>query len=283
LLKIGGVEVLRADDGPFRLDGGAMFGIVPKPLWEKECPADERNRISMTCNCYVLNCSGRRVLVDAGMGRSWDEKNRSIYGLDENAPTLLDNLEKLGVALEDLDAVLLTHLHFDHCGWATRPDGAGGHAPAFPNAEYLVHELEWADAHDPGTRDAASYLPHLFDPLEKAGQLRLLPGRGELRVADGLVAIPTGGHTRGNLAWRVDSGGHYALGPGEICPLRPHRRTRWVMGYDLYPVETVAAKRKLLGAARDGGWAVLLNHDPEAPAGRIVPAEKGTDFEPLEL
>jgi glyoxylase-like metal-dependent hydrolase (beta-lactamase superfamily II) len=282
LLKIGDVAVLRADDGPFRLDGGAMFGIVPKPLWEKECPADENNRISMTCNSYLLNCAGKRVLVDAGMGRTWDEKNRAIYGLDESAPTLLAELEKLGVAPGDVDAVLLTHLHFDHCGWSTRPDGAGGHVPTFPDAEYLIHELEWADAHDPAARDAASYLPHLFDPLERAGQLKLLSGPGEIEVAEGLTAIPTGGHTRGHLAWRIDSGGHHAVGPSEICPLTPHRRPRWVMGYDLYPVQTIEAKARLLGAARDGGWAVLLNHDPVSPVGRIVPEGKRTRFEPLE-
>ncbi len=281
MLKIGKIEVLRADDGPFRLDGGAMFGVVPKIFWERECPADERNRISMTCNCYLLDCNGKRVLIDAGMGREWDEKNRAIYGLDESAPTLIEDLAKLGVAPEDVDAVFLTHLHFDHCGWSTRPDGAGGYLPTFPNAEYLVHELEWADAHDPAARDAASYLPRLFDPLERAGQLRLLAGTGEIPVAEGLLAIPTGGHTRGHLAWRLDSEGHHALGPAEMCPLTPHRRTRWVMGYDLYPVQTIAAKEKLLGAARDGDWAVLLNHDPAAPIVRLFLRDGKIAFAPI--
>jgi glyoxylase-like metal-dependent hydrolase (beta-lactamase superfamily II) len=291
MLRIGEVEVLRADDGPFRLDGGAMFGVVPKPLWERECPADGKNRISMTCNCWLLRCGGpstgsgrgRLVMVDAGMGRDWNEKLSSIYGLDESAPTLLDGLDRLGVRPEEVSTVLLTHLHFDHCGWATRPDGAGGHVPTFPRAEYLVHELEWADAHDPDCRDAASYLGHLYDPLEKAGQLRLLSGRDEIAVAEGLVAIPTGGHTRGHLAWRVDSGGRRALGPGELCPLTPHRRPKWIMGYDCYPIETLEAKRRLLGAAISGGWPVLLNHDPHNPAVRLRAEGRKVLFDPLEV
>lgn len=283
MLRIGKVEVLRADDGPFLLDGGAMFGVVPKPLWAKECPADDQNRIRMTCNGYVVNCGGRRTLVDAGMGRGWGEKERAIYGLDAAAPTLPDGLAALGLRPEDVDAVLLTHLHFDHCGWSTRPDGAGGHRPTFPNAEYLVHRLEWEDAHDPEARDAASYLGRLYDPLERAGQLRLLEGGAELDLGGGLFAVPTGGHTRGHLAWRIDSEGAHALGPAEICPLAAHRRLCWIMAYDLYPVETLAAKRRLLAAAESGGWALLLNHDPARPAGRLVRRGKGLDFAPIAV
>ena len=283
MIRIGKVEVLRADDGPFYLDGGAMFGVVPKPLWERECPADAKNRIRMTCNCYVMRSAGRTVLADAGMGRGWDERSRALYGLEESAPTLLDGLAALGLAPEAIDTVLLTHLHFDHCGWATRPDGAGGHAPTFPNAEYLVHELEWAEAHDGEGRAAASYLGRLFDPLKAAGQLRLLSGEGEIPVAEGLVALVTGGHTCGHLAWRVDSGGRSALGPSELCPLAAHRRPRWIMAYDSHPLETLAAKRRLLGAAERGGWPLLLNHEPVAPVGRLARSgPKRLDFEPLE-
>ena len=287
MLRIGKVEILRADDGPFRLDGGGMFGVVPRTMWEKECPADDRNRIAMTANCYLSSAGGHRVLVDAGIGRSWDEKWRSIYGVDEAAPTLLDSLAALGVGPEDVDTVLLTHLHFDHCGWATRPDGAGGgggHRPTFPNAEYLVHQLEWEDAHDVEGRAAASYINHLFDPLEAAGLLRLLEGSGETAVTDWLTAIPTGGHTRGHLAWRIDSGGHNALGPSELCPLAAHRRARWIMAYDLYPVETLAAKRKLLTAAEAGNWPLLLNHETGTPAGRLVRTDpKHLDLAPVQI
>jgi len=284
VLKVGKVEVRRAEDGPFYLDGGAMFGVVPKPLWEKEHPADEKNRIRMTCNCFLLTVGGRRVLVEAGMGTGWDEKFREIYGLDDSGPQLPGSLAALGVGLDEIDTVLLTHLHFDHCGWSTVPDGAGGHRPTFPNAEYLVHRLEWEDAHDHGSRAAASYIDHFFDPLEAAGQLRLLEGDDEIPVAEELTAIAAGGHTRGHLAWRIDSGGHSALGAADLCPLAAHRRPRWIMAYDLYPVETLAAKRRLLGAAESGGWLLLVGHDPDKPAGRLVrPDPKSLDFEPVEV
>jgi glyoxylase-like metal-dependent hydrolase (beta-lactamase superfamily II) len=293
MFRLGRIEIHCPDDGPFRLDGGSMFGTVPKVLWEKECSADSQNRIAMTCNCWLMRAGGAApassgpgrggwVLADAGMGRDWDERLSAIYALDRSAPTLLDNLDRLGVRREDVATVLLTHLHFDHCGWATRPDGAGGHVPTFPDAQYLVHELEWADAHDPKGRDAASYLGRLFDPLEKAGQLRLLSGREEIAVTEWLTAIPAGGHTRGHLAWRVDSDGQHALGPGELCPLAAHRRPRWIMGYDCYPVETLEAKRRLLGAAEAGGWAMLLNHEPDRPARRAVRRDRHLDLDPLE-
>jgi glyoxylase-like metal-dependent hydrolase (beta-lactamase superfamily II) len=284
MLRIGKVEVLLADDGPFLLDGGSMFGVVPRPRWEREWPVDAQHRIRLTCNCWLLRCSGRLVLVDAGMGRDWDEQSRAGYGLDESTPALPDNLDRLGVRPEDVATVLLTHLHFDHCGWALRKDAAGRPQATFPNAEYLVHELEWADAHDATSRDAASYEARLFDRLQEDGRLRLLSGAEDIPVAEGLRALPAGGHTRGHLAWLVDSGGHRALGPGDLCPLSSHRRLRWLTSYDQYPVGTLEAKRRLLGAAESGGWPLLLNHDPVTPAGLLRRDERGRPIlEPLTV
>ncbi|HOX07147.1 MAG TPA: MBL fold metallo-hydrolase [Planctomycetota bacterium] len=280
--RIGSIEVHRLDDGPFWLDGGQMFGIVPKVLWSKECPVDADNRMAMACNCYLLISGGRRTLVDAGLGRDWDDKSRRIYGVDASAPTLLDRLGALGLGPGDIDRVLLTHLHFDHCGWATVPDGSGGHRPTFPNAEHLVHRLEWDDAHDPEARGAASYFDRLYDPLKAAGQLRLLEGGPEFALGQGLEALVTGGHTRGHLAWMLESQGHRAIGLADLCPLAAHRRERWLTAFDLYPVEALAVKRRLLGAAEAGNWAVFLNHEPDRPARRPVRRSAHLDLDPLE-
>jgi len=285
MLRLGKIEIHRLDDGPFVLDGGQMFGTVPKVLWQRECPADADNRFAIACNCFLLVEGGRRTLVDAGVGRDWDDKSRRIYGLDPAAPTLMDRLGALGLGPGDIDRVLLTHLHYDHCGWATVPDGAGGsgsHRPAFTGAEYLVHRLEWDDAHDRDARAAASYFERFFDPLHTAGQLRILEGGPEIALGGGLGTLLTGGHTRGHMAWTLESAGHRALGLADLCPLAAHRRARWLTSFDLYPVEALAAKRRLLAAAEEGGWALLLNHEPDRPMRRPVRRGKDLDLDPLE-
>ena len=262
---VGDASVTVLHDGTIALDGGAMFGVVPRVVWEKRDPPDERNRVTLGLNVALIESGGQRVLVDTGMGERWSEKEIRMYRIDRST-TLLGGLRARGLGPEDIDVVVNTHLHFDHAGGNTRAEG-GRVVPAFPRARYVVQRGEWDDATHPHERSRASYRADDFVPVAEAGQLDLIDGEAE--VAPGVRAVRVGGHTTHHQMVVVESGGETLVVPTDLLPTASHLPLPFVMGYDLFPVATLEAKRKLLDAAVEGGWRILFYHDPRTAVGRV--------------
>jgi len=262
---VGDARVSVLHDGTIALDGGAMFGVVPRVVWEKRDPPDERNRVTLGLNVALIESGGKRVLVDTGMGERWSEKEVRMYRIDRST-TLLGGLRARGLGSEDIDVVVNTHLHFDHAGGNTRVEG-GRVVPAFPRARYVAQRGEWDDATHPHERSRASYRADDFVPVAEAGQLDLIDGEAE--VAPGVRAVRVGGHTTHHQMVVVESGGETLVVPTDLLPTASHLPLPFVMGYDLFPVATLEAKRKLLDAAVEGGWRILFYHDPRTPVGRV--------------
>jgi len=272
-------------DGKLLLDGGAMFGVVPKTLWERSNPADDRNRIRLGLHCLIVRGPEFLALVDTGVGDKGDEAFADIYGLEQSG-ALRVALAAKGIAPEDVTHVINTHLHFDHCGGDTRLDERGRAVPAFPNARYLVQRGEWDDACRPGERSRASYLEPDFLPLAEAGRLDLVEGEAE--VLPGLRLVPTPGHTRHHQSLLIDAEGGPVFHPGDLIPTSSHLPLPWIMSYDLYPAETLETKRAMLARAREEGWRFYFQHEPGgSPFGEMewVPTKKGEKpvFRPLPL
>lgn len=265
-MRLGELELTTVSGGRFRIDGGTMFGVVPKPLWERVAPPDERNTIPQATNCLLVRSPGRVVLIDAGYGPKLAEKQRRHIDAEAGDP-LAESLAAAGVAPEQVDVVLLTHLHFDHAGGATRYDEGGHLVPTFPNAEYVVQRTEWefASADLPELRGA--YPPENFLPLAEGGRLRLIDG--DVEAVPGIRSHVTGGHTPGHQAFVVESDGEAAVYLGDVCPTTRHLRTLWCMGYDLDLLATRRAKRTLLGRIADEGLLALFDHDAETAAARV--------------
>ena len=270
-MTFAGYQIDLVDAGRLSLDGGAMFGIVPRALWERRIAPDARNRIPLATRCLLLRGHGRTALVDAGVGDKGDAKFDDIYAVDRSA-TLLGSLAALGVAPEDVTDVVLTHLHFDHVGGATRYLDDGSLGLTFPDAEHHVQRSHWEWARV-SPREGASFLPDNLDPLEASGQLRLLgPGESplpnvELRVVDG--------HTRGQQLPIVRGEEGALLYAGDLVPTAAHVPLLWVMAYDVEPLRTIEAKRDVLAEAAEEGWLVVFEHDTEHAAGRIEMGERG--------
>jgi glyoxylase-like metal-dependent hydrolase (beta-lactamase superfamily II) len=257
------IEMMRA--GTLRLDGGAMFGVVPRTLWEKNMAPDDRNRITLAMNVALVRARGRTILVDTGAGDKEDAKFRDQYALGPSI--LLEALAARGLAPEDVDVVINSHLHFDHAGGNTFREESGEVCVTFPNARYLVQRREFEDAMAAHERNRASYLHHNYKPLFDSGQMELLDG--EMEIAPGVRTLPLPGHTLGLQGVFIDSAGQKALYLADCIPTRHHLPLPWIMAYDLHPMTTLETKRKLLPQAAKEGWTLLFEHDPDVSAGRL--------------
>ncbi len=271
-MTLGDWTVHTLETGALWLDGGAMFGSVPKPLWSRTNPPDERNRIRLAMRCLLLVGQGRRVLVDIGLGDKPDAKFRDIFRV-EDTPRLEDSLASLGLGPADVTDVVLTHLHFDHAGGATAREG-DVLRPRLPRARWYVQRRNWENAHAPNPRERASYLPENFDPLERAGVLEFW--EGDARPWPGVSLVTAEGHTRGQQLVRVAGGGRTVYFVADLIPTASHVRIPYVMGYDVAAIETMAEKKALLSRAVDEGAWIVLEHDPETALAR--PARDGADF-----
>ena len=267
--SVGSVRIHALEAGLQRLDGGAMFGVVPRPLWQKKILPDEKNRIPLALRCLLIEAPDALVLVDTGIGAKEDEHFLEIYGVENaGSPTRLeDALRAAGFQPGDVDIVLNTHLHFDHAGGNTVRTPEGGTAPSFPNARYVVQRGELEFAHSKNERIRASYLKDNFDPLQERGLWDLL--EGEAPVTRGVRVIPTPGHTPHHQSVLIESDGEVACFLADVCPTSAHLPLPWIMGYDLEPLVTLESKRRLWKRAREEDWLLIFEHDPVVPWGRL--------------
>jgi len=276
-LKIGRLTVHAIQAGGQKLDGGAMFGVVPKPLWERRIHADERNRIQLGMRCLLVEHERGLVLIDNGAGNKENQKFHDIYGV-ENAGAggrtrLEDGFGALGMKPEDIALMIDTHLHFDHAGGNTFVDGGGVVRPTFPNARYVVQRGEYEWATHTNERTSASYFPHNFEPIVAAGMYDFV--NGEAEVWPGIRLIPTPGHTPHHQSVLLESDGDKAFYPADLSPTASHIPLPWIMGYDVEPLRTLETKRSTWKRAVEEDWLLIFEHDAFVTSGRVVRDGKG--------
>lgn len=274
-MKLGAFEIYALSDGTFGLDGGQMFGVVPKVLWEKKLPPDERNRVRLGLNCLLVRTGKYNVLIETGIGDKFDAKRKDIYNVNHSS-NLLDDLSRHGLGVGDIDIVINTHLHFDHCGWNTRREGTEV-VPTFPNARYFMQRAEWEHALHPTDRDRASYLEEWFAPAEP----QTVFVEGSCEVAPGIRVELAPGHIRDMQCVWVESEGLKACFISDLVPTRAHLPFPWIMAFDLYPMETLSSKQRLLPQLAEDHVLVVFPHDAEVPWGRLVEVEGKLAFQPV--
>ncbi|HEY7679800.1 MAG TPA: MBL fold metallo-hydrolase [Terriglobia bacterium] len=284
-MQLGDFEITPLLDGHFRLDGGSLFGVVPRVLWEKKVVPDERHRIRLAVRCLLVRTGRRVILVDSGQGNKQSEKFRDRYAVEQPV-TLLDRLRERGIRLEDVTDVINCHLHFDHAGWNTVREN-GRIVPTFPNARYWSQRREWERAqHYTTERDQASFLGEDFLPLE---QPRWELIEGPRTVVPGVEILPLAGHTLDTQGVLISAGEKKVAFLGDLIPTRYHVPHAWIAAFDLYPVESLATKRRVLPRAVQEKWTCVFGHDPDVSAARLVEESPGTlgiipadDFAPAE-
>ncbi|MBI2345867.1 MAG: MBL fold metallo-hydrolase [Deltaproteobacteria bacterium] len=276
-MQIGPYTITAIEAGEFALDGGAMFGIVPKPLWEKKIGVDARNRIDMRLRCLLIRGEiggkKRTILVDTGMGTKWDAKGIDIYRIDYSRYDLLRSLAGAGIQPTDVTDVILTHCHFDHAGGATTAAGEGQIAPSFPKATYYVQQAHWEWAQHPSDKDWGSFMAHDFLPLMEAKQLTLLAGTDE--IFPGIGFRLTNGHTAALQHPLITDGTTTLFYCADLLPTSLHVGIPWIMAYDIRPLETLAEKKAVLADAARNRWILAFEHCPLVAAARVEPTEKG--------
>ena len=272
MLQLGEHRLRMVSGGDFRLDGGAMHGVVPKTIWSKLVGCDELNRVTYSTNCLVVDTpGGERVLVETGNGDKFSAKERAIYGIEQHG-CLLRALAAESIAPESIDVVVMTHLHFDHAGGTTVLNG-GAASLAFPRAEYWLQRSHWNWAHAPSERDRRSFRASEYELLESSGQLRLLDRPTTL--FDVVHLTVSDGHTRGLQIPRVESGGQSVVFPSDLIPTVSHLNLPWIAAYDLEPMKVLEEKRALLRSAVENGWSIFFEHDPNVVACTLRRAANG--------
>lgn len=280
-MLLGEVQLNIVSDGVFWLDGGAHFGIVPRVLWEPLISPDDRHRVPMGLNCLLIESAGKKILVDTGLGAKHSAKQGSILGLEQD-PGLVGALQKMGVEADEVDVVINTHLHDDHCGGNTIFNEHGQPVPTFPEAQYWIQRLEWADARYPNERTRATYLEENLVPLREHGQLRLL--YGDTPITEDVRCVVTRGHTRAHQSVIIQSQGRSAIYLGDLAPWKENiERLAWTPAGDVEPLETLETKRAIQQWALEREALLIFEHDPRITAGYLRERGDRLEVEPVDL
>jgi len=278
-MKLGNFEIIVLKESPMWLDGGAMFGVVPKTIWSQWCIPDNLNRIEIAVkSLLIITSDNKKILIDTGNGNKFNEKQKTIYGIDGNR-TILTALKEKNISPEEINIVINTHLHFDHCGGNTIYDSQGKPIPAFPNAIYIIQRGEYDYATLKAYKDKASYMKENYEPLMETGQLKLIDG--DTSIVEGLKVKVTSGHTKHHQIVLIESQEQKAILWGDIMCMTPFIKPKYTSAFDLYPLDTVNIKKKLLGMTIEENYISIFNHDPQTDFAKIT--FDGKDYQNIPI